>query len=329
MRIGLILLCVFLLLAGYYLIHKPVTPETGTAIGLVFRRLLTVLMIFSVAGSIGRRLGLQVEGNLPATVVIQAGLGLGILSVVILVLGSTLGINWITMLLLPLVVMVLLRKDLLEWFRSFTTSVSEIWQQTGLFEKWIAGFMGVTLSASLVMALAPPLKYDALMYHLVMPQTYVQQGRITHIPWLVMTGMPQATEMLYTMSLWWGGLPAAALTGWMIGVMALLGIIGFFQNGFEKGSRIGWVAAASLLAGETFAASLSWAYVDWTGLLFGTCCLISLFAWLNSDQLAMSGQPDCLLDWLLQPNTPGVSWFYAVLLLCYFTSSNGPVPESV
>ncbi len=128
-----------------------------------------------------------------------------------------------------------------------------------------------------------------LCNHLVMPQTYVSTGADHPYPLAGDDRQPQATEMLYTMSLWWGGLPAAALTGWMIGVMELLGIIGFFQNGFEKGSRIGWVAAASLLAGETFAASLSWAYVDWTGLLFGTCCLISLFAWLNSDQVSYVG----------------------------------------
>lgn len=289
LRVGLILLFVFLLMGGYYLIHKPVTPEIGSAVAFAVWRLLVVLIILSLSGTIGRRLGVRVEGNLPATVVVQAGLGLGILSIVILLLGSTLGINWITMIILPLAVMIFLRKQLLGWIQAFALSFSDIWRQTGRFEKWIAGFMAVILLAAFILALAPPLKYDALMYHLVMPQTYVQQGRITHLPWLVMTGMPQCTEMLYTMALWLGGLQAAALTGWMIGLLAILGIIAFFQTGFEKGSRIGWVAAASLLAGESFASSLSWAYVDWTGLLFGVCCLTCLYVWFNTDQAEFAG----------------------------------------
>ncbi|HEX7557498.1 MAG TPA: hypothetical protein VF338_12790, partial [Leptolinea sp.] len=262
-----------------------------------------------------RRLGVQVDENLPETVVLQAGMGLGILSVVFLITGSSLGINWITMGVLPLVVLIVLHKYLAAWLRAFIVSISEIWQQTGRFEKWIAVFTGLILTATLIMALAPPIKYDALMYHLVMPQTYVQQGMITHIPWLVMSGMPQATEMLYTMALWWGGLPAAALTGWMVGVLAIMGIIGFFQNGFDKGSQIGWVAAASLLAGETFASSLSWAYVDWTGLLFGVCCLISLFTWFNSDQVKFAGLAGLFAGLAFTTKYTG-----GILILCSLTA---------
>lgn len=289
LRVGLVLLSVFLLMAGYYLIHKPFVPETGTALGWIAWRFLVVLLILCLSGTIGRRLNLTIETNRAASMVIQTASGLGILSILILIMGSALGINWITLLLLPLVLLVLWRKYLLAWLRSFYTAITEIWRETGMFEKSIAGLIGIVLAATLVMALAPPIKYDTLMYHLTMPQSYVQQGRITHLPWLVMTGMPQSTEMLFTMAFWLGGSPAAALTGWLIGCLALLGIIAFFHSGFDKGGRLGWVAAASLLAGETFASSLAWAYVDWTGLLFGVCCLVCLFTWFNTDQAKYAG----------------------------------------
>jgi len=284
LRIGLVLLCALMLLAGYYLLHPTLLPETAAAGGLACGRVLIGLVILSLGGVTGRALGIAVEGNRAATVVLQASLGLGILAGCILIVGSTLGINLLTMGVLPLAVLLILRKKWLDWWRNLGTSLTEITCQAGRLEKCLALLIGLGLCSSLIIALAPPLKYDALMYHLVMPQTYIQAGKITGIPWLVMSGMPQGTEMLYTLAAFWGGLPAAAVMGWMIAVLAVLGIIGFFSSGFENGSRIGLAAAASLLAGETFVSSTSWAYVDWTGLLFGVCCLITLNAWLHSSQ---------------------------------------------
>ena len=93
LRVGLILLFVFLFMAGYYVIHKPITPETGSALGMSLWRVFTAAYILLLAGTIGRRLGVNIPDNQPASVVIQAGLGLGILSIYILLAGSTSGIN--------------------------------------------------------------------------------------------------------------------------------------------------------------------------------------------------------------------------------------------
>jgi hypothetical protein len=289
LRVLLILLFTLLVVAGYFILHKPVTPETAAALGLAAWRILVSLYIMALAGAIGNRTGKQIEDNPSSSAVIQAGLGLGILSVYILITGSLIGVNWITLGIVPLTAAIILRSSFLAWFRAVTGSIRELVQSAGRFEKWLAAFIAVIFACSLITALAPPFRYDALMYHLVMPQTYVHQGSVTHIPWLVMSGMPQSTEMLYTMAIQLGGLPTAAVTGWMIGLMAVLGLTGFFRAGFDNGSRIGWVAAASLLAGETFASSLSWAYIDWTGLLFGACCLICLLSWLNTGKTSLAG----------------------------------------
>lgn len=284
-RVFLVLLSAIFLLAGYYLVHKPFTPGTGLAMGMTLWRIALGLLILTLAGMTGRSLGLRLEGRPLSTVVLQTGLGLGLLATMVLLLGSILGVNWITLGLLPAVAIILLRKHALEWWRELTASFADVWIQTGRFEKWIATIIAVSLVFSLGIALAPPIKYDALMYHLVMPQTYIQQGRITHIPWLVMSGMPQCTEMLFTLAMFWGGQAAAAVLGWLIGLLALLGMIGFFQDGQADHGRIGWVAAAALMAGETFAVSLAWAYIDWTGLLFGICCFTALHAWMKVDRI--------------------------------------------
>ncbi len=280
----MILLFALLVLAGYFVVHKPVTPESAAAIGLAAWRILVSMFIIILAAGIGKRAGFHISENPLSSAVIQAGFGLGILSVYILVAGSTIGINRVTMGVIPLIAFGLLYRSVFQWIRQMNASLREVWSAAGPFEKWLGLLMLVIFLASLITALAPPFRYDALMYHLVMPQTYIQQGRVAHIPWLVMTGMPQCTEMIYTMAMLAGGLQASAVTGWMIGLGAILGLIGFFSTIFPSGSRIGWIAAASLLAGETFASSLSWAYVDWMGLFFGVCCLTTLHNWLNSQK---------------------------------------------
>jgi hypothetical protein len=315
LRVILILVFTLLVLAGYFIVHKPVTPEVVAALGLAGWRILVGFFVLALAGAAGNRTGFLIADNPASTAVIQAGLGLGILSIYILIAGSLAGVNWITLGAIPLVTAILLRRSLVNWCRMLVGSVQTLFQPAGKFEKWLAAFMFVIFAGSLISALAPPFHYDALMYHLVMPLTYVQQGRITHIPWLVMTGMPQCTEMLYTMAVQLGGLPAAAVTGWMAGLIAILGIAGFFKPGSEKGSRIGFVAAASLLAGETFTSSLSWAYIDWMGLLFGVCCLICLHSWLNSGRISQACLAGVFTGLAFTTKYTG-----GILFLCGFTA---------
>lgn len=315
LRAGLVLFCMVLLMAGYYLVHKPVTPDIATAGASGLWRVFVAIAILVLAGTIGRAAGIPFNADRLSGLVLQAGLGLGIISVYILVGGSLLGLNWITLGVIPAIILVIFRNSMIGWLISLCRAAKQVWAETRAFEKTIAIIIAVIFFFSLMSALAPPLKYDALMYHLVMPQTYIQQGQITHIPWLVMTGMPQATEMIFTLAIWYGGLPAAAVTGWLIGLLAILGLIGFFHDGSENFRRAGWVAAASLLAGETFASSLSWAYIDWMGLFFGVCCIIPLRGWYNSGRLKQLFCAGIFAGLAFTTKYTG-----GILFLCVFTS---------
>jgi hypothetical protein len=81
------------------------------------------LVILTLAGMTGRALGIRLEGRRLSTVVLQTGLGLGLLVTMVLLLGSILGVNWITLGLLPAVGIILLRKHALEWWRELTASL--------------------------------------------------------------------------------------------------------------------------------------------------------------------------------------------------------------
>ncbi len=134
------------------------------------------------------------------------------------------------------------------------------------------------LAATLVVSLAPAVKFDALVYHLALPHGYLAAGRVNYNPQNIFWGMPQVGEMLYLWALALAGDQAASCLGWGAGVLALLGILGYTRS--LVGAPAAWVAVASLLAGFTLAAELSWGYVDYFSLLFGFAFLVALQRWL-------------------------------------------------
>jgi hypothetical protein len=131
-------------------------------------------------------------------------------------------------------------------------------------------------------ATSPPIKFDALVYHLALPVTYANGGRIPVSANNFFWGMPQATEMLYTWAAALAGVEAAAILGWLSAVTALLGLAGWVRSSF--GARPAWAAVSSLLCGFTLTASLGWGYVDWMAFACGLAVLVLLAGWQESGE---------------------------------------------
>src|SRR5512135_1829484 len=112
----------------YYAGHKPVTPEVALGLGSAFWRLLVALLLVTLAGGLGHWI-LANRLDLPplASLALQGGLGLGIFSLSILVVGSTLGLpTWLLWLALPALA-ALLRRHLLAWLKQ-AASLGKVWQ---------------------------------------------------------------------------------------------------------------------------------------------------------------------------------------------------------
>lgn len=270
------LLMPVLVVVGYYLTHKPFDPPAALAIGLILWRLLAAAMIVSLAGAIGWRLA-AFEGLHPlAALCVQASAGLGILAVLVLAAGVTIGLPAVLLWLAPPIGLILLRRPLLQWLKQWR-SLAAILRGGGDFERCTAGLILLALFASLWVALAPPLQYDALVYHLTLPAAYLAEGRISHLPWLIMSGYPQGGELLYTWAMALGGAPGAAVLGWCFSLLALAGLPGLLYQ--RLNNRAAWAGAAALFAGSSLVLYTAWVYVDWLGLLFGLACLILLDHW--------------------------------------------------
>jgi hypothetical protein len=276
-------------LLGYVATHKPFSPVALFNLLLAAWRVAVVSGIVSFAGGLGFRiLGGRADQPLSQTTV-QSALGLGILGAATLILGAALGLNpWLFASILT-VGGFLLRKSLLGWWQSWS-AMKQAWNQSDRLGKTVA-IVGLTiLACAFLVSLAPPLQFDALTYHLAIPRAYLQAGRVEYLPENMFWGMPEETEMLYTLAMLFGGNEAATFLGWAMGFLTLTGLLGFAYERF--GQRAAWAALACLLAGETLSASLAWGYVEWPSMLFGISLLIALDHWLgNKDRksIALAG----------------------------------------
>ena len=76
------------------------------------------------------------------------------------------------------------------------------------------GLFGLT---ALVVALAPEVEFDALWYHLFLPQQHLLAGELVDIPHEWVSLYPQTVELLFGVGLAWGGPIAAKLVHFLFG----------------------------------------------------------------------------------------------------------------
>ncbi len=260
---------------AYIYTHKPFSPAELLNLLNVIWRVVVCAAILSLGGGCGHFVLKRMNDQSLTTAVIQAAIGLGIISPAILLLG-TFSLNAWILGSVFVAASVFLRKDILAWWKSWA-AWRIYWQAAEGFEKTVTFLSFLILGFSFITALAPPASFDALTYHFAIPKTYLIMGRITYLPEIMFWGMPQQTEMLYTLAMRFGGAESAALLGWGIGVLTLAGIFDFTHSKF--GIKAAWAAVACLLAGQTISAALAWGYVEWPMMLYGTGMLIAFSDW--------------------------------------------------
>jgi hypothetical protein len=295
---------------AYFIVHKPFTPDLALHLGTALGRLIAVTLLVVAAGGLGRRLlPMAALDTMPlACLALQAALGLGLLGLGVLALGVLGGLRpWVGWLSLALLLF-WLRRSALAWLDQWR-GLDQAWRPAGRLGNFLAVCIALVLAFTLLSALSPPVRFDALTYHLVLPRLYLGAGRFYDVPQNIFWGMPQAAEMLYTWALALAGDPAAPVLGWAFGVLALAGLLGFGLQKFD--AETAWVGAAALVSGFTLASALSWGYADWLVMLFGVAWLIVLEAWVSDRR------PQYLiLAGALAGLAIGAKYTAGILLLC-------------
>ncbi len=281
---ALALLWLVVVICLYYVRHKPFSSEIAAASAQAMLDVTLAAVLVIAAGGLGRRLCPNPHPDPLATLVMQASLGLGVSSLGLLVMGL-LGLfqRWSLWLALGVLAAVLSSSSvgwLGGWVRQARGGLP-----SGGFERVLFALSAAVLAASLVEALAPPVHFDALVYHLALPQEFLREGRLVFTPDNPFWGMPLGAEMLYTWAMGLGRAQTAAVLGWFVGLLALAGV---FALGRGFGRRVGWAAVAALLAGETLSASMGWAYADWVVGLHAAAMLLALQSWRGEARRGMA-----------------------------------------
>jgi hypothetical protein len=274
------------LLAAYYYVHKPIEPAQALVIASALADAGVAALVTLAGGTVGRRLlrGFFHGGRASAgrRVVVEVALGWGAIGLALLALGVA-HLLYSALLWVLLAALGLLWRDLRGWLTDCWRAVESLCCPHGLSRlsiAWPAVFVFGVLALGLLRALAPPLMWDALVYHLTLPKLYVQ----AHSIWLhtdfLFTGMPQQTEMLYTaVMLLRGSVTGIApqTLGWAMGAMLALGLAACAAE--MVGEQHAALAPAILFSSFTLALSLAWAYGDLLMMLLSLAVLSALQLW--------------------------------------------------
>jgi hypothetical protein len=272
--IGIIMiLWVTAIIAAYFLIHKPWGTSLDLEILTTTLDLFLTIALICLAGGLGRRItGISAEVTPLERILLRAAVGVGVLSIGVLFFGFVgLLYSWFAWAMLVLGVIVLWRY-IIDWLKDFRILAdSHDLTFISRLAKW---FVILIVSFNLFKALAPPLKWDTLVYHLEIPKQYLNAGRIFFYSENLYAGFPQVSEMLFTWAMALRSGATAATLGWAVGVIAMIGVDGYARRLF--GPRAAWLAPAILLSGFSISQAMNWAYVDLWVVLFGSVFFISL-----------------------------------------------------
>lgn len=301
---------------GYLYIHRAFSASELLGVLLVIWRTVVAVGILSLAGGIGMLTSIR-KWDVPplAQAVLTCTFGLGVLGIAVLIFASTIGANF-SLWTISLVAGIFLRKQIMAWWH-FWRAQNHFWRNANSFRLIVFLLTALILGSQLLEALAPPLQFDALTYHLTLPAFYLQAGRIVYSPENIFWGMPQQTEMIYMLSMSLGGLEAATVLGWCVGVLTLIGLADFVKSIYV--SHTAEVAIAVLLAGSGFTSSLSSGYVEWMSILLGLCILISLNQWLKDGKISTVGLTGAFAGMALNIKyTNGIIFIASFLVILIF-----------
>ena len=269
----LIFASIFLLVLAYFIYHKPVTGASLVTILDSIWSITIAVSVTSIAGGLGRKC-MKLPGLIPLVrLSLQAGFGFGLIAIVGLIIGSLGGFTKLLAWVFFFIGMIVFRKEISGWWREWSGSMIFLRDMDGTC-KAISFLIAAIFCFTLFNTLAPPLKFDTLVYHLSLPQQYIESGRLVYLEENIFWGMPQTGEILFTWAMLLHDDISAMLLGWIWGFLCLIGLLGYLREKF--GNRAAFIGLAALLSGYSISSGLSWGYVDWLAMLYGFCFLVAI-----------------------------------------------------
>ena len=276
-----------LFIALYFWGHNvPQTPfftDLRPALGQVLLLLWDVLavgFVVAVGGGIGRLILRDRLLGISRTekTVFFAGTGLGVISLVALLLGFIGQYNGLAFLIALGIAWFFTFRQTGAWLTDLRQMSTSIFVPLNLWQVFVLVWVTTALTLSFIMAAAPAFAWDALVYHLVAPARYLAEGAIRTQADNYYLGFPQLVEVLYGITLSLGhSTGAPALLHWGMGVLGITAISGFVERYADKNAAN--VSVLLVLGSTSFWLLFGWAYVDLGVMLYGTLAVIALLEW--------------------------------------------------
>lgn len=144
--------------------------------------LAAVLVLTAICAAVGRFLlrRIKIELGPLDDLLFAVALGVGVLSLAMLILGLLGGLHPAAVLLLPVSLGLLAHREWRDLPRLSVQAVGYMQRRSGDRLLWILGIavFAAVVVFMLLYALAPPVDFDALMYHLRVPQQFLDHRRI-------------------------------------------------------------------------------------------------------------------------------------------------------
>lgn len=183
--------------------------------------------------------------------------------------------------ILATVVLVLFR-SIRAWLKDWRTAIFEAEAPETPWERFIAHFVRFALIAALLIALAPPVAWDGLAYHLVIPQRYIETGIIGQHLDIHFFGSPQAMEMLYGLLMMLTGSDRApAILHFYSGLLGLIALSRLLRR--YTSNKAASLATLLLLASFNLWQLFGWSYIDLALMTYGILAMIAFTQWRESD----------------------------------------------
>lgn len=304
----------FVVIALYYVVHKPIGLSNAAALLSALRDLLVAALVIGAGTGIGLRC-LARAGDMAGgqgadaleTLLFGAGLGLGALGLIMLGVGLVGGLYRPVMWALVIGGLALGGREAIRLVRRAWGEALPL--PAGLFYRFVAVFIGATLVLALLQALLPPTAWDSLTYHLTGPKLYLEAHRFIPDVDIVHLGFPALIEMLYAAGMSLGSSAVPQVIGWAFGLLTLLLMYAFVRRHLagELSSdgqartggtpstwdvRVAWLAMALLLSAPTVVLLLHWAYVEPALMFYELSAVYAFVRWRESDDrrwLALAG----------------------------------------
>ena len=271
------------ILISYFILHKPFTPIQILVLGRAILQTLIAILVLILGAGLGKKIYQRFFPASTPSLSRQAGLGIGLVSMIYLGISAVYLVNFWISVGFVFVLLLLVYHQGWMWLRQLSNSFAQL-KPTQSWQIGIFCLILLDVILTWFMAASPPVKYDALLYHLELPEWYQIKGKFFFVYPNERWGMPQIGEMLYTLMMTIAGESAATLLGWVLGWLALFATVEVFPE--WKNSSFIWLGILVPLAGIGFLDSLGWGYVDWLTYLWGVLALQVLLEYIREGNQA-------------------------------------------